>query len=126
MRCVWFALLLLVSSALATAQKDTTSLMDTGNGYLDVCDHADVLPAVGMTCLAYVNGVIEGITLEHDFAKKRGAATIGAPFCVPQGVTLGQEGAIVVKYMKAHPEKTHLATAVLILGAIRDAFPCVR
>jgi hypothetical protein len=49
----------------------------------------------------------------------------GQMFCFPdQGIELGQQVKIVIKYIKANPEKAHLPTAVLAAHALQRAFPC--
>ena len=44
--------------------------------------------------------------------------------CIPQGVTVEQAMAVVVKYLREHPERLHLKFVDLIVAAQRKAFPC--
>ncbi len=47
------------------------------------------------------------------------------PVCIPtERVSLGQLGRVVVKYLKDHPEEEHDAAVVLVVVALREAFPC--
>jgi hypothetical protein len=47
-----------------------------------------------------------------------------ARFCTPNGATNEQYLRIVVKYLKANPEKLHQNGTWLIYQALREAFPC--
>jgi len=42
---------------------------------------------------------------------------------MPDGVTQGQIGAIVSKYLKAHPEEWSAPAAFLVINALKEAFP---
>ena len=75
-----------------------------------------------LACTAYVAGVM-------DFLSAAGKTDIlneqFQPVCVPQsGVTLGQLQDIVIKYLREHPEERHEPGVFLVVGAIREAFPC--
>lgn len=48
----------------------------------------------------------------------------GLAFCIPAGVTLGQAGAVVNKYLKEHPEEWNESGTTLVARALRQAFPC--
>lgn len=41
----------------------------------------------------------------------------------PRGVMLGQVCAVVIKYLKAHPEKWNEAAFFLVISAIRESWP---
>ena len=90
--------------------------MSTGNGYLEYCTSNDSL--LSIVCLAYTKGLVEGF--------------IGAPvashtqqvICPPEGVNVGQERDVAVKYMTDNPEYRHLMTSALVLVALQKAFPC--
>jgi hypothetical protein len=46
-------------------------------------------------------------------------------FCLPQeGIRVSQGMRIVVHYLETHPERLHLHQRVLVIEALRDAFPC--
>lgn len=71
--------------------------------------------------MGYVTGVLdlyEGVDLIL-YIKKLGSST----FEVPNGVPLGQICRIVGKYLNDHPERLHESGAVLILSALKEAFP---
>lgn len=58
--------------------------------------------------LAYVAGVYD---------------TLSFAFSTPDGVTVGQICAIVSKYLKNHPERWSEAADLLVVDALREAFP---
>ena len=58
----------------------------------------------------FIGGIIEAYTFTS--------------FCQPNGVTRGQQFAIVTKYLNDNPEKLHLPARDLIIEAINQAFPC--
>jgi len=47
----------------------------------------------------------------------------GGEFLVPPKVKMSQASAVVHKYLKAHPEKWHEAAWVLVVEALKDAYP---
>ena len=48
----------------------------------------------------------------------------GVLFCVPEKVRLSQSCEIVAQYIKADPKKWHEAAKILVIEALRSAFPC--
>ena len=66
-------------------------------------------------CIGYIQGFAdtESLTVKAD-----------SPFCTPDGVSVGQLRAIIVKDMKEHPEKLHYPAAMLARFSLRDTFPC--
>lgn len=45
-------------------------------------------------------------------------------YCSPKNATLEQDMRIITKYLKDHPEKLNAPGAVLVIEALRQAFPC--
>lgn len=45
-------------------------------------------------------------------------------FCTSAGVTAGQYGAIVAKYINNNPEKWNINAHYLVVSALEEAFPC--
>ena len=58
--------------------------------------------------LAYVTGVYD---------------TLSFAFSTPDGMTVGQICAIVSKYLKNHPERWSESADLLVVDALREAFP---
>jgi hypothetical protein len=72
-------------------------------------NHVDYQDA--STLMGYIQGV-------HDIGTDYRA------ICSPPSATAGQIAEVVIKYLRAHPEKLHLGGEVLISQALREAFPC--
>ena len=48
----------------------------------------------------------------------------GILFCTASGVTVGQYGAVVAKYINNNPEKWNISAHLLVVSALEEAFPC--
>ena len=79
------------------------------NGYelKELCENPDER---GL-CVGYVNGVADSMIYENIF-------------CTPSNSTHERFTLIVKKYLSEHPDKLHIHAGVLILDALKDAFPC--
>jgi hypothetical protein len=124
-------LLVLTCIPIAGAQESNQKkdITDTGNEFVRTCEPIFVASSSGAVrdhsdyydsafCLAYVIGVNDGAHLFLDIAPP------AAKYCMPSGVTRGQEVRVLIKYIKDHPEKAHLSTDFLEVLAFHDAFPC--
>jgi hypothetical protein len=113
--CVLFGLLLaslLGTSQQAPPQPPAVDIVSSGSAFISRCDPAPDAWIDGF-CRGYVSGLSEP-----------GPLLVAAPNCPPKGVTYGQDYLIVVKYIHNHPEEMHKQTSVLVLEALREAFPC--
>ena len=111
----FLCLCLLLIPVPASGQATTVMTFDRGNDFLAACEHPkDEL--TNYACTYYVFGVADGI----DFTSGREKPV----YCLDPHATMTQERSIVIRFMQAHPDRTHLATAALISDALRDAFPC--
>lgn len=45
-------------------------------------------------------------------------------YCAPAGITVRQIGAIVQKYIRAHPERWSATGSTLVIAALKESFPC--
>jgi hypothetical protein len=64
------------------------------------------------------NGIAMGYIMGvHDRAETQES-------CTPNGVTAVQVTALVVRYMKAHPEKQHNSADRIISAVLTETFPC--
>jgi hypothetical protein len=52
------------------------------------------------------------------------SAIRGKLACVPEGTTVGQEFAIVGKFLTEHPELWHENASYLVASALATSFPC--
>ncbi len=65
-------------------------------------------------CIGYVSGVAASYV----------PAPGGTTFCAPVSATRGQLEAITAKWLKAHPEKWHLAPWRCVVESLAADFPC--
>ena len=102
-----------------------------GNELLSMCEGVNQLrdqTQSAMTvqnsyCLGYVNGVMsmatdQATTFEHSPHRS------SLPCTPAEGVTTGQAARVVTKYLDSHPERLHLRAYLLVVEAMREAFPC--
>ena len=77
-------------------------------------------------CYMYVQGLGDGIGLEHFHAETVTHAKIEEAFCgIPaDGLENSQVVHILLKYVRSNPAKAHLSTAKLFFMAMQEAFPC--
>ena len=124
----------LLSIQTASAENNDPTEIRTGNGFLRVCSDLEKMDAGQITdqalanigiCTGYMMGLEDGIHLmiaERNASQK---VTAKMPFCMTDSdITLGQEVRIVLKYIRANPEKAHMLTALLATLALEKAFPC--
>ena len=85
----------------------------TGNQLKDNADYGEKDPRSYSQgyFLGYVAGVADETTTK---------------LCIPKGVTRTQIAEVVRKYLQDHPAELHLDPNVLVLKAIRTAWPCKR
>jgi hypothetical protein len=76
----------------------------------------------GGESFSFIHGFIEGTI--SGFGLCALASTNKNPFCFPKGVTQGQTINVVLKYLDDHPEELHEPASILILKAVKTAWPC--
>jgi Rap1a immunity proteins len=76
-------------------------------------------------CTAYVMGLGDGIVTESSYAGASLGGKVKTPYCEADtyGMEQGQRVRVLLKYIRNHPEKAHLPTAILYISAMGDAFP---
>ena len=106
---------LVLAALLAAPSAAKAQSLTNGNGYLSRCD----APADGWgsICAAFAGGALEAFTAA-EYAFKT------APLCTPDAVTFAQIQGVLVKYLRANPEKRHFTTASSLWIAVAQAFPC--
>ena len=77
----------------------------TGNELYNVCVQG------ANFCNGYIAGAYDSNEYEDDY-------------CPPDGVTLSQMRAIVMKYMDDYPGQRHIPADWIVSHALRGAFPC--
>lgn len=96
----------------------------TGNEWLLTCEDE----ATHQLCIGYIVGTIDA-HITHRFDNylnlvKRGLISSQIDYCTPDGVTYEQVRRIGMKYMKDHPELTHMKADLAIGRSLVEAFPC--
>lgn len=101
---------LLLASSTASAQVGFYS----GSALLATCEDPAHLPE----CTQYIAGVLD----VHGYDLSR----FGSPrdFCTPEDITLEEVQRVVVKWLKAHPERLRVTAANLVVLALTDNFKC--
>ncbi|CZT29861.1 putative secreted protein [Pseudomonas cerasi] len=96
---------------LASIIAPSTAWSFTGN------DLVEFIPDFEATKGTFGNGLFIGYVI--------GITELGSGilFCPPSNVTHGQSGAIVVKYLRAHPEDWNWPAATLVTEALKKAYP---
>ncbi|HTR16571.1 MAG TPA: Rap1a/Tai family immunity protein [Acetobacteraceae bacterium] len=95
-----------------TAEAQRASPVD-GNKLLGICTRGQSGAA---PCDAYINGVADAAVALAGEGKLQ--------LCIPQTVTGIQMRDVTVKWLRAHPEERQHQAGVLVLRALREAFPC--
>ena len=113
---------ILIATLICSASP-ATSGSDDGNSWLGACRSQSLLER-GI-CTMYIAGYVAGAedALVRD-ALRRGLDGVTVPFCRPQGVTRDQMRLVVIRFMEKNPTLLHLNFAMIIGGAMSDAFPC--
>ena len=96
----------------------------TGNQLLKTCGSDDI---EGLACVYYVvgwndafgNATIAQYGLQPNFVSN---PIMG--ICLPIKVTNGQMVDVLLKYLRAHPEKRHEGSWELTAHAMKKAWPC--
>lgn len=126
-------LFVVICSPLVFAQQPQEFPATSGNAFVRTCSVIDkeaekktsVLEMQDVAvCLGYVRGVTDGISNEVAYASAITNQEPPSPFCLPEKSTNGQLVRIVLKYIGNHPEEAHETTTLLIIAALKDAFPC--
>lgn len=121
-------LTVIISFFLGTASAQTI----TGNELHEACSTGGV--ATEMFCTGYTIGAWEGmvfslvmVLMQDDAmtaAEASEVAFISLEACPPDGVSNLQVRDVVAQSLQNHPERRHFTARILILLAMRDAFPC--
>ncbi|HYB11983.1 MAG TPA: Rap1a/Tai family immunity protein [Myxococcota bacterium] len=86
----------------------------TGQELLASCEDPAHLPE----CSRYISGVLDA----HKFDLSR----FGSPrdFCLPEDLAMEEIERVVLKWLKAHPDRLRVTAANLVLLALTDRFKC--
>lgn len=119
-----------VSSTAPSLAQDSTSLSN-GNGLYATCKSEEVNER--LRCLAYLDGYIKGSQgTTFEYALKVGISNKSEltksgimPFCLPEGVTMGQIRDVVTRSLESNPEQRHEMASWLVMKALQKGFPCI-
>lgn len=76
-------------------------------------------------CLAYIVGIINMDSLVAESSTKDGETAKGGwALCLPDDITGDQSADAVLKYLHNNPDEVNTSTAVMVVKALRDAYPC--
>ncbi|MDC1329447.1 Rap1a/Tai family immunity protein [Pseudomonadales bacterium] len=108
-------LVMITALAMLLASSNSHAFI-TGNNLVEYCDdyEQDGGSFRGGYCYGYVGGIAQ--TLDWVSDKNR--------ICASENVTQKQVVSIVRKYMEEHPEMLHERADMLVIIALRIAFPC--
>tara|TARA_E500000318_G_scaffold111566_1_gene130599 strand:+ start:528 stop:854 length:327 start_codon:yes stop_codon:yes gene_type:complete len=88
----------------------------TGNSLLEVCERQNTLNQ--SICLSYIQGAFDA-GLFYDVHRVK-----SGKICVPRKLQSIQLRDVFLQYLRFHPEERHLFAGVLVIAALKDAFPC--
>jgi hypothetical protein len=131
MKTTIFGALMALTITTANAAVEDTKNADY---LLPYCKLATDQSAISTRDALYVGqclGIVEGISQMFELliqAQAVGTTQLDPLLCVsiPAGITTEQLVDVVVKYGEAFPELTHRPFTVLVMSAMRVAWPCER
>lgn len=81
--------------------------------------------ANGAHCLGCITGVVDDhFNCQTSEASSTAAFDPTKHFCLPDGVAPNQTVRVVVKWLEDHPARLHESAVELVLGALRENYPC--
>ena len=105
-----------------------------GNVLLDRCRSGDLVPK--SLCAGYITGVNDGARFGYATAifhyDRDSFFTAGLDrtvsrrieYCLPENSTVRQTVDVVVDFLARNPQRRHEPGSVLIIDALKNAFPC--
>jgi len=110
---------LLNAGAVASLPSEAHAEFYSGNELYDYCstDKSDpVYYSKQSTCRGFIAGVVDTVNATRSLS--------GTASCLPSGVTLAQVTDVVMKHLRENPQYRNLSAAILVQGAIMDAWGC--
>jgi len=110
----------------------SSEFYDSGTEFLKRCSGLDVSDkqlanqhkADHMACNAYVEGLSDGVAVQHIWSKSHGDK-VPADFClVGHNVSRADKLSIVLQYLRDYPERAQLRAAIAVSEALHERFPC--
>lgn len=123
MRALIEAGVLTASTFLATvplhADAEIKHPLETGEQFLEYCqsEPADPYSAIGFgVCLGFIQGVA---------AREPLLPRSQQQFCLSTETSWNDQYDVVVRFISAHPARRNTPASLLLLAALRQAFPCI-
>ncbi len=112
--------------------KDGNSLLSHCNRFVRVLDSEGTEAQSALACVMYISGFRDGYNATiataalKIYGVKQGPRKLNNvhTYCRPEKLPHGQFIRIVVRYLQQHPEQLHYSASLLILQALKEAFPC--
>jgi hypothetical protein len=108
----------LISLSLILSSHRAQAVFLSGQDLLSLCTSSD--PGDELECVAYISGVADVVSPNFISPK------YGSEVCISDATTVGQEEAVVVAYLKQHPESLAHGAETAIIPALDHAYPCPR
>jgi len=126
---VWAALFLLFYAGIASAEERMSMDGRTLKALCSEYEEATLEKKLSkdstqpfMRCLHYVQGVVETTTF---YERMMFTVSGNHLICIPRkAVSTGQVILLTNEYLKTHPDKLDSQGIVLIMAALREAYPC--
>ena len=88
------------------------------------CKEAIKLTAEGAACYAYIKGTVAALIIANIHIDKVIEKKEKVLYCKPRAVSNDQVEKVIYQYLNNHPEKLNEPASLLILFALKEAFPC--
>lgn len=102
----------------------------SGNGDKLLADCKKGLPPrgeegfqTGAHCLGVIQGMRDALTYWR-WANEDGKRSPNGEACIPEKASVFEVAQVVVNYLEAHPKERNERDTILILRALRFAYPC--
>jgi hypothetical protein len=121
MRIIIFLFLFLLSTITPVNAKMT------GEEWMKLCESPESIDNLG--CMMYLGGTRDMYTMMNDpnfesYVYVNGEKHLIKKTCFPNGVTIGQQKKIMMKYLNNNPKELHERFEYIYSIVIRDTFPC--
>ena len=95
-------------------------LREDGNELLSYCEVNLEIDVTRLAESGYCIGLVAGVQYVSELPDTPSYRRV----CRPPGATLGQSVRVAYNWLEDHPERLHENNSILIVEALREAFPC--
>lgn len=118
MRTIALAIVSVLIVGQAWAEEKKTKTQDATD-LLKMCTSSEASDEAWF-CLGYIKGIREAVAVAKDAL----VMSKNDMFCIPNKITLGELQRAVIGYSVTNPPEAEGHTAVFVIMALRDRFPC--